>query len=138
MMLSSLENKIKYFLLGLIFVYNIRFIGAINSGEIISSIYVLFNLRKISLSNELKILIKVSLFYVLLIAISDIYNSNSLYNSLKGAFTPIVILVTIIFLINFFTNKRKKSNNKFFKKTLCMLKIKNLLRLNFYNNLYIA
>jgi hypothetical protein len=55
MMLSSLENKIKYFLLGLIFVYNIRFIGAINSGEIISSIYVLFNLRKISLSNELKI-----------------------------------------------------------------------------------
>tara|TARA_B110000977_G_scaffold29548_1_gene38448 strand:- start:5262 stop:6494 length:1233 start_codon:yes stop_codon:yes gene_type:complete len=108
MMLSSLENKIKYFLLGLIFVYNIRFIGAINSGEIISSIYVLFNLRKISLSNELKILIKVSLFYVLLIAISDIYNSNSLYNSLKGAFTPIVILVTIIFLINFFTNKRKE------------------------------
>jgi len=81
MMLSSLENKIKYFLLGLIFVYNIRFIGAINSGEIISSIYVLFNLRKISLSNELKILIKVSLFYVLLIVISDINNSNCLYNT---------------------------------------------------------
>ena len=108
MMFSSSENKAKYFLFGLFFVYSINFIGAINSGEIISCIYVLFNLRKIALSNEIKILIKVSLFYVLIIVISDIYNSNSLYNSLKGAFTPILILVTIIFLINFFTNKRKE------------------------------
>jgi hypothetical protein len=50
-------------------------------------------------------ILKVSIFYTIIIIISDINNSNQFEKSLKGAFTPILILITIIFLINFF-NKR--------------------------------
>jgi len=127
---NLIKNNIKSFLLGIVFFYNFKLVGSVNFGEIISLIYLLINFKKIEIPTELKMILKVSIFYTIIIIISDINNSNQVENSLKGAFTPILILITIIFLINFF-NKRLDQFIIFFIGGVLSL----IIKASFFSNL---
>jgi hypothetical protein len=103
----SIKENFNSFLFGIIYFIHTNIIGAVYVGEIISIIYLIFNIRKITISNEIKSLIKITALYMLIVLISDVYNSNSINNFIKGFTAPLLILFSIIFLFNFFKDRKK-------------------------------
>jgi hypothetical protein len=95
------QNSFFIFLFGLIYAQKINIVGEIYVGELISLIYVFFNLIKLRYSEfELKLLFYTFLTSLLIILI-NFYHETDFDKILKGVFAFIVFCSSIIFLIRY-------------------------------------
>lgn len=92
------------FIIGILCGLKINIIGEVYVGEVVASIYLIFRMTKIQITKfELNVLL-LAFVWALAQTISDVVNETPFATMLKGVGTPIVFVISILALIDYFKN----------------------------------
>ena len=93
------NNNFFILIFGIIFSQKIIIVGEIYVGELISLVYVFFNLFNLKYSDFEKKLISYTIFIVIFLFLLNFYHGTDIDKSLKGSFSYITFTTCIIYLL---------------------------------------
>lgn len=97
------------FIIGILCGLKINIIGEVYIGEIIASIYLILRMTKIQITKfEFNVLL-LAFVWALAQTISDVVNETPFATMLKGVGTPIVFVISILALIDYFKNNMTRA-----------------------------
>jgi hypothetical protein len=95
------NNNFFILIFGIIFSQKIIVVGEIYVGELISLVYVFFNLFNLKYSDFEKKLISYTIFIVIFLFLLNFYHGTDIDKSLKGSFSYITFTTCIIYLLRY-------------------------------------
>lgn len=89
------------FLIGLIASQKLYLVGELYVGEVMAVAYVVSNIKRLFFGKNEKTIIAFSMLWAAAQLVSDILNKNDISDSIKGIFSPVVFIISFIFLNNY-------------------------------------